>query len=136
MSGGKSSQTKGRRGEYEARDILNAAGFSARLHGQWEALDISCDFGNGKEVAGEVKRKKEGMTPAYTAFDNGAQFYMHRSDRKEWLITFTLDEFIRRYGPELAAPSANTPFTEDAAGLTAAAGGAANPNPDRKAEAA
>jgi hypothetical protein len=101
MSGGKSSQCKGRGGEREARDILNAAGFSARCHGQWDPLDISCDFGDGKEVPGEVKRKKDGMGPAYDAFSNGAKFFMHRSDRKEWLITLTLDEFIHRYGPEL-----------------------------------
>ena len=101
MSGGKSSQTKGRSGEREARDILNAAGFSARCLGIYEPNDVACDFGDGKEVPGEVKRKRLGMAPAYNAFANGAKFYMHRSDRKEWLITMTLDEFIHRYGPEL-----------------------------------
>jgi hypothetical protein len=101
MSGGKASQCKGRGGEREARDILNAAGFSARCHGQWDPLDISCDFGDGKEVPGEVKRKKDGMGPAYKAFSVGAKFFMHRSDNKKWIISFTLDEFIHRYGPEL-----------------------------------
>jgi hypothetical protein len=103
---GKPSQCKGRGGEREARDILNAAGFSARCHGQWEPLDVSCDFGDGKEVPGEIKRKKDGMGPAYAALTppGEAKFFMHRSDRKEWLITFTLKEFIYRYGPLLGAP--------------------------------
>jgi hypothetical protein len=101
MSGGKSSQCKGRGGERECRDVLNAAGFSARCHTNFEALDVACDFGDGKEVPGEVKRRRDGMGPAYAAFANGAKFFMHRSDRKEWLIVFTLDEFIHRYGPEL-----------------------------------
>lgn len=98
---GKPSQRKGRCGELEARDILNAAGFSARCMGIYEPHDIACDFGDGREVPGEVKRKRNGMAPAYNAFANGAQFHLHRSDREEWLITLTLDEFVRRYGPEL-----------------------------------
>jgi hypothetical protein len=110
---GKPSQCKGRGGEREARDILNAAGFSARCHGQWEPLDVSCDFGDGKEVPGEIKRKKDGMGPAYEAFNGKAKFFMHRSDRKEWLITFTLKEFIHRYGPELQEASQYIPNGEE-----------------------
>ena len=101
MTGGKSSQRKGRNGERECRDVLNAAGFSARCLNIYEPFDVACDFGDGKEVLGEVKRKSNGMNPAYEAFGNGAAFYMHRSDHREWLITFTLSDFIRRYGPEL-----------------------------------
>jgi hypothetical protein len=109
----KFSCNKGRGGERESRDVLNAAGFRARCHNTYETLDISCDFGDGKEVPGEVKRKKDGMGPAYAAFANGAKFFMHRSDRKEWLITFTLDEFIHRYGPELQITQEGIAALED-----------------------
>lgn len=90
---GKSSQRKGRRAEFEVRDILIAGGWEAEANGIWEPFDIKWE---GRDC--EVKRRKDGMGMAYTAFDDGAGAYFFRADRKPWLITHTLDDFIERYG--------------------------------------
>jgi hypothetical protein len=93
---GRSSQRKGRGGEREIRDILNAAGWSCCCKGIYEPLDIDWE---GREC--EVKRRRSGMKEAYDAFSNGAQAFFFRADRKEWLIVHTLDEYIAKHGPEL-----------------------------------
>jgi len=91
---GKPSQRKGRAGEMEVRDILKASGWSACTKGIWDTFDVDWE---GRDV--EVKRHSKGMKPAYDAFDNGACAFFFRADRKEWLITMTLDEYINRHGP-------------------------------------
>lgn len=91
---GRASQRKGRNGEREVRDILNAAWpGSSCVKGIYEPLDINWD---GRDC--EVKRKSRGMKEAYDALANGAGAFFFRADRKEWLITHTLDEYIRKHG--------------------------------------
>ena len=99
---GKSSQTKGRAGEHEIVKILKAAGWSALVKGIYEAFDIDWE---GRDC--EVKRRKDGMKPAYDAFANGAGAFFYRADRKEWLIVHTLDEYIAKHGPEFAGHGPN-----------------------------
>ena len=94
---GKASCRKGRGGEREIRDILLAAGWEARVKGIWEPLDIVW-----LGVDCEVKRKQGGMSEAYKAFNEmGAGAFFYRADNKQWLITMTLDDYIRLHGPKI-----------------------------------
>lgn len=57
MPVGKASQVKGRAAEREVRDIYIAHGFDVRLHGPWEANDLTVTV-NGEPKIVEVKRRK------------------------------------------------------------------------------
>ena len=91
---GRQSQRKGRGGEIELANILKAAGWSALPKNIWEPFDVNWE---GRDC--EVKRKKLGMRDAYNAFRNGARAFFHRSDREQWLIVMTLDEYIKDHAP-------------------------------------
>lgn len=91
---GKSSQRKGRAAEIEVANILKAAGWSAIPKKIYECFDVDWE---GLDC--EVKRRHDGMKPAYDAFSNGAVAFFYKADRKEWLIVQTLDEYIRKHGP-------------------------------------
>jgi hypothetical protein len=93
---GKSSQRKGRGAELEIAEILRAAGWSAVAKPIYASMDVDWE---GRDC--EVKRRANGMKDAYAAFKAGARAFFHRSDRQQWLIVMTLDEYIRDHGPQL-----------------------------------
>jgi hypothetical protein len=96
---GKSSQRKGRGGEHEVAMDLRAGGFDAAVNGIYEKLDVRCCFGT-EDWQGEVKRKAKCAKDKYDAFDNGAKFFVERADRKPWLITFLLKDFMSLKAPK------------------------------------
>jgi hypothetical protein len=82
MTGGKSSQRKGRVGEYEAAEEATPFGLTARVHGQYEALDISIE---GDPY--EVKRCESlSARKALAALHAGARGTIWRPNREPWGI--------------------------------------------------
>ena len=100
----KSQQRKGRDGELELVSILNDYGFKTERGG-------SLTFGTLPDITGlpgihvEVKRVEklniqEAMEQAVRdseRFDDGVPTVFHRRNRKGWLVTMRLDDWIRFY---------------------------------------
>jgi hypothetical protein len=88
---GKSSQRKGRAGEHECANDAKAYGLSSRVHGIYEALDVSID---GEPF--EVKRRAGFHKMAYNALHSGAKGLIGRADREQWLITTSFRDWLER----------------------------------------
>lgn len=101
---GKSSQAKGRRGEYELSKIFNTYGIDAR---PGEALN----FGTEPDVVGvtgihiECKRvEKLNLFKAIQQsvrdskkFHDGLPCVFHRKNRTGWLVTMPLSDWMKLY---------------------------------------
>lgn len=101
------SRSKGKRGELEASKILREYGFDTRRGVQYNGADGSADVVGIDGIHLEIKRvqhlnidtameqsisdAREGETPVV----------MHRKDRRPWLVTMRLEEWIKLYKGEL-----------------------------------
>ena len=102
---GKTSQRKGADGERELAALLSAAGFECQRGG-------SLSFGEIPDVLGlpgihiEVKRVEklnvgEAMEQAIRDSDrmlDGMPALFHRRNRKPWLVTMRLEDWLKLYG--------------------------------------
>lgn len=102
---GKTSQRKGADGERELAALLSAAGHECQRGG-------SLSFGEIPDVLGlpgihiEVKRVEklnvgEAMEQAIRDSDrmlDGMPALFHRSNRKPWLVTMRLEDWLKLYG--------------------------------------
>ena len=102
---GKSSQRKGAAGERELAALLSAAGYECQRGG-------SLTFGEIPDVLGlpgihvEVKRVEklnvgEAMEQAIRDSDrmlDGMPALFHRRNRKPWLVTMRLEDWLKLYG--------------------------------------
>jgi hypothetical protein len=77
---GRSSQRKGRRSELALVSLLESLGHEAKVHTQWEKLDLTVDG-----VPCEAKVRKNGFTMFYEALDAGAGEMFVKADRKPWI---------------------------------------------------
>jgi hypothetical protein len=91
---GKSQRDKGARGEREVVNILKAAGFdTAQRTGEWKANDILCAV-DGHDRVIEVKMRAKGFSGLYE-FLKGSWAVVHKADYSPWLITMTLDDWLK-----------------------------------------
>lgn len=102
---GKSSQRKGAAGERELAALLSAAGYECQRGG-------SLSFGEIPDVLGlpgihiECKRVEklnvgEAMEQAIRGSDrmlDGMPAMFHRRNRKPWLVTMRLEDWLKLYG--------------------------------------
>jgi hypothetical protein len=87
---GKPSQRKGRVGELEAAKEAEAFDLTTRVHGNYEALDISIE---GDPF--EVKRCEQlSIRKAYDALHAGARGQIARCNREPWLITTDFKDWL------------------------------------------
>ena len=91
---GKSQRDKGARGEREVVNILKAAGFdSAQRTGEFKPNDILCAV-DGHDRIIEVKIRAKGFSGLYE-FLKGSWAVVHKGDYQPWLITMTLDDWLK-----------------------------------------
>jgi hypothetical protein len=83
---GRKSQNKGRRGEYEVRDIYAAHGIPVRLHGIYEPGDLTIYEGTDHQQSVEVKNKKLCHAEIYKALEDW-DILWHKSPRKQWIVS-------------------------------------------------
>ena len=102
---GKSSQRKGAAGERELAALLSAAGYACQRGG-------SLSFGEVPDVLGlpgihiEVKRVEklnvvDAMEQAIRDSDrmlDGMPALFHRRNRKPWLVTMRMEDWLKLYG--------------------------------------
>lgn len=101
---GKSQQRKGRSGEIELVRILNINGIPAEP-GQAVSYGATPDIVGVDGVHVEVKRVEklnvlEAMNQAIRdskKFDDGLPTLFHRRNRSPWLVTMTLDDWLKLY---------------------------------------
>lgn len=118
----KTSQAKGRRGELELVEVLQASGIPARA-------GVPVNFGRVPDVVGvpgihpEVKRVEKlnldvAMSQAVRdakKFQDGFPTVFHRRNRQPWLVTMRLDDWLELY-TNCALFPVNFPWTVDTAG--------------------
>ena len=101
---GAKSQRKGRSGEIELVKILNDNGISAEP-GQAVSFGSTPDIVGVDGVHAEVKRVErlnvlEAMNQAIRdskKFDDGLPTLFHRRNRSPWLVTMTLEDWLKLY---------------------------------------
>ena len=101
---GKSSQRKGRAGEIEIVKILNCNGIFAEP-GQVVSFGSTPDIVGVDGVHAEVKRVErlnvpEAMNQAIRdseKFGDGLPTLFHRRNRSPWLVTMTLEDWLKLY---------------------------------------
>jgi len=101
---GAKSQRKGRSGEIELVKILNDNGISAEP-GQAVSFGSTPDIVGVDGVHAEVKRVErlnvlEAMNQAIRdskKFDDGLPTLFHRRNRSPWLVTMTLEDWLKIY---------------------------------------
>lgn len=117
---GKSSQRKGAAGENELAEILSQTGHDCHRCG-------SMTFGEVPDISGlpgihiEVKRVEHlnvGAAMEQAIRDSqrmkdGAPALFHRKNRKPWLVTMLLDDWLRMYGTtdSIVPPDPHGSFT-------------------------
>lgn len=86
----KASQRKGRGGELEAAKEADEFGLDTRVHGQWEALDITIEG-----YPYEVKRCENlSLRRAHDAFEAEARGLIARINRKQFTITLDYKDWL------------------------------------------
>lgn len=101
---GAKSQRKGRSGEIELVKILNDNGISAEP-GQAVSFGSTPDIVGVDGVHAEVKRvEKLNVTAAMNQairdsqkFEDGLPTLFHRRNRTPWLVTMTLEDWLKLY---------------------------------------
>lgn len=101
---GKKSQRKGRAGELEIVKILNSHGISAEP-GQAVSFGSTPDIVGVNGLHAEVKRvEKLNVTEAMNQairdsekFEDGLPTLFHRRNRTPWLVTMTLEDWLKLY---------------------------------------
>lgn len=105
---GKASQRKGADGERELVSVLNGYGYRVERGGS-ETFGTVPDITGLPGVHVEVKRTEklniqEAMEQAVRdseRFDDGVPTVFHRKNRRGWLVTMQLDNWIRLYRKEV-----------------------------------
>ena len=104
---GKASREKGKRGERELANLLRSYGFENSRRGQqFCGKDGSADVVGLPGIHIECKRvERLNLENAMEQSQQDARpgeipIVCHRRDRKPWLVTLTLDDFIQIYKGE------------------------------------
>ena len=101
---GKTSQRKGRSGEFELSRILNDAGIPT-------SPGTALNFGTVPDLIGmpgiHIECKRNEHLNIYDAIDqavkdaerfhDGVPAVFHRKNRRQWLVTMQLDDWLRFY---------------------------------------
>lgn len=107
----KYQRDKGKRCEQEVVTILKAAGFdTAKRTGEYVANDILCAI-DGRDRIIEVKVRANGFSSLYT-FLKDSWACVHKADRKPYLITMELQDFLALVAPEPAFKDMEAPKEE------------------------
>ena len=84
---GKAERDKGARREREVAQIMGAEKISRMYQ---EGPDL---FWNGEWI--EVKARANGFRTLYKWLEGEATIIAHKADRQPWLVTLTLEDFLR-----------------------------------------
>ena len=97
------SRAKGARGERELAHVLQEYGYDTRRGQQYSGANGDADVVGLPHIHIECKRvEKLNIDKAMQqsmddARDNEVPVVMHRKDRQRWLVTMTMDEWMRFY---------------------------------------
>ena len=97
------SRDKGKRGELEAAHLLKEYGYGARRGQQYSGINGDADVVGLPGIHIEVKRvEKLNIDNAMEQSVRDARYgempiVIHRRDRKQWLVTMTLAEWMELY---------------------------------------
>lgn len=100
---GKASREKGKRGERELAARLREYGYNARRSQQYSGINGDADVVGLPFIHIECKRvERLNIQDAYDQSRRDAKEHeiptvMHRRDNCGWLVTLSLDDFIRMY---------------------------------------
>lgn len=97
------SRSKGARGELEIAHILQSYGYNARRGQQYSGANGDADVEGLPGVHIEVKRREQ--LNLYDAMQQATRdarpgeipSVWHRKNNKKWLVTVTLEDFMRLY---------------------------------------
>lgn len=97
------SRAKGARGERELANVLKEYGYDTRRGQQYSGANGDADVVGLPHIHIECKRvEKLNIDKAMQQSMNDAREYevpvvMHRKDRQRWLVTMTMDEWMKFY---------------------------------------
>lgn len=97
------SRQKGKRGELEIAHIMQEHGFDAKRSQQYCGINGDADVVGVPYLHLEIKRvqalnlDKAMEQSTGDAKEDEIPVVMHRKDRKPWLVTCNLDDFMRFY---------------------------------------
>lgn len=97
------SRQKGARGERELANVLKEYGYDTRRGQQYSGTNGDADVVGLPHIHIECKRvEKLNIDKAMQqsmddARENEVPVVMHRKDRQRWLVTMTMDEWMRFY---------------------------------------
>lgn len=97
------SRAKGARGERELANVLKEYGYDTRRGQQYSGANGDADVVGLPHIHIECKRvEKLNIDKAMQqsmddARENEVPVVMHRKDRQRWLVTMTMDEWMRFY---------------------------------------
>lgn len=97
------SRQKGARGERELANVLKEYGYNTRRGQQYSGANGDADVVGLPHIHIECKRvEKLNIDKAMQqsmddARENEVPVVMHRKDRQRWLVTMTMDEWMKFY---------------------------------------
>lgn len=97
------SRQKGARGERELANVLKEYGYDTRRGQQYSGANGDADVVGLPHIHIECKRveklniDKAMQQSVQDSKDNEVPVVMHRKDRQRWLVTMTIDEWMRFY---------------------------------------
>lgn len=97
------SRQKGARGERELANVLKEYGYDTRRGQQYSGANGDADVIGLPHIHIECKRVeklnigKAMQQSMNDARDNEVPVVMHRKDRQRWLVTMTMDEWMKFY---------------------------------------
>lgn len=97
------SRAKGARGERELANVLKEYGYDTRRGQQYSGANGDADVVGLPHIHIECKRvEKLNIDKAMQqsmddARENEVPVVMHRKDRQRWLVTMTMDEWMKFY---------------------------------------
>ena len=93
---GKASRDKGARGERQVVSLLRDYGLTdAERTGEWKVDDIYVTIAGEKRTI-EVKVRAKGASAGliYEALEGGVFGVAHKADRKDWILSLRLKDFL------------------------------------------
>lgn len=97
------SRAKGARGERELANVLKEYGYDTRRGQQYSGANGDADVVGLPHIHIECKRveklniDKAMQQSMEDSRENEVPVVMHRKDRQRWLVTMTIDEWMRFY---------------------------------------
>lgn len=97
------SRQKGARGERELANVLKEYGYDTRRGQQYSGANGDADVVGLPHIHIECKRveklniDKAMQQSMQDSRENEVPVVMHRKDRQRWLVTMTMDEWMRFY---------------------------------------